>query len=306
MKQTINLSRLTEINNIRDIWPNEQYDFTPWLATPANLEMLADELGVEIINPVTESSIGKYTVDIVAETADGKTLIIENQLEDSDHKHLGQLLTYASGKNADYIVWIVKKANAEHRSAIEWLNENTNDKLHFFLIELRVFKIGNSDLAPKFEVLSKPNEWSKILNSNNNQANKEYVSNNLDFWTRFIDYSQSFKHRTPSKGHWFTISLGSSDAQINLIFAKQKAPKGACIELNFKTDELYDSFKEQLPDIESQYNFKFTLNKRTKGGLAFVSTKYSIKDKDNWNDIYDYYIQNLDKIKEIYTKYVGK
>ena len=130
------------------VWPHEALDFTPWLAEDDNLALLADAVGLEITLDETESSVGDFNVDIYAtETGTDRKIIIENQLEDTNHDHLGKLITYASGKSADIIIWVVKRTREEHRAAIEWLNNHTDENIAFFLVEIKLYQIGNSDVA---------------------------------------------------------------------------------------------------------------------------------------------------------------
>ena len=131
------LGVLEEVKDLRKVWPHEALDFTPWLAQDDNINILADAVGLEITVDETESAVGDFSVDIFAkETGTERKIIIENQLEDTNHDHLGKLITYASGKNADIIIWLVKKAREEHKSAIEWLNNHTDEKIGFFLCEI--------------------------------------------------------------------------------------------------------------------------------------------------------------------------
>ena len=160
----INLGKLKEIKDLRKVWPHEALDFTPWLAEEDNLALLADAVGLEITIDETESSVGDFNVDIYAtETGTDRKIIIENQLEDTNHDHLGKLITYASGKSADIVIWVVKRAREEHRSAIEWLNNHTDENIVFFLVEIKLYQIGSSDIAVKFEVVEKPNDWTKEI-----------------------------------------------------------------------------------------------------------------------------------------------
>ena len=154
------LGTLKKIDDLRTIWPNEAKDFTPWLAK--NLSLLSDAVGIDISFAETESSVGDFSADILATDADtGRNIIIENQLGDTDHDHLGKLITYASGKSADIVIWIVKHAREEHRAAIEWLNNNTPQEIGFFLCEVKLYQIGDSPIAPYFELIEIPNNWSK-------------------------------------------------------------------------------------------------------------------------------------------------
>lgn len=124
----INLGKLKEVKNLRKVWSHEALDFTPWLAEEDNLALLADAVGLEITIDETESGVGNFNVDIYAtETGTDRKIIIENQLEDTNHDHLGKLITYASGKSAEIVIWVVKRAREEHCSAIEWLNNHTDE-----------------------------------------------------------------------------------------------------------------------------------------------------------------------------------
>jgi hypothetical protein len=137
----INLGILKEITDLRSVWLHEASNFTPWEAE--NIDLLADAVGLDITVDETESAVGDFNVDIFAsETGTDRKIIIENQLEDTDHDHLGKLITYASGKGADVIIWVVKHAREEHRAAVEWLNNHTDDKIGFFLCEIKLFQIG--------------------------------------------------------------------------------------------------------------------------------------------------------------------
>ena len=123
--KVINLSRLEEIKDLRTVWPHEALDFTPWLSQDDNISLLADAVEMDITVDETESSVGDFNVDIFAsETGTDRKIIIENQLEDTNHDHLGKLITYASGKSADVVIWVVKHAREEHKAAIEWLNNH--------------------------------------------------------------------------------------------------------------------------------------------------------------------------------------
>lgn len=173
----INLGTLKEITDLRSIWTHEALNFTPWVAE--NVELLADAVGLDITVDETESSVGDFNVDIYAsETGTDRKIIIENQLEDTDHDHLGKLITYASGKGADVVIWVVKHAREEHKAAVEWLNNHTDDKIGFFLCEIKLFQIGDSDIAPSFTVVERPNDWTKEI--------KKTTNDEKVFWVTYI------------------------------------------------------------------------------------------------------------------------
>ena len=127
----VQLGKITREHDLRTVWSNEAQAFTPWLAE--HLDVLGDALGITIELEEREWSVGAFSLDILARDQDsGEAVVIENQIEQSDHEHLGKLITYASGKDAKYIVWIVKDAREEHRAAIEWLNKISDDTIGFF------------------------------------------------------------------------------------------------------------------------------------------------------------------------------
>ena len=149
---------MKRVTDLRTVWPHEALDFTKWLSLDANLALLGEAIGIEISLEERESSVGNFNVDIFAlENGSDRKIIIENQLEDTNHDHLGKLITYASGKGAEVIIWMVKRARDEHRQAIEWLNQHTDSRIGFFLVEIELWQIDDSKLAPKFNVVEKPN-----------------------------------------------------------------------------------------------------------------------------------------------------
>ena len=144
-----NIGKLEKVD-LRDLWKHEERDFSAWLAQEENLAMLSDVIGVDINLIERESHVGGFSADLYAEEAGTENkIIIENQLEDTNHDHLGKIITYASGKNAKYVIWIVKHARDEHRQAIEWLNTHTDEEINFFLLEIELWRIGDSLPAPK-------------------------------------------------------------------------------------------------------------------------------------------------------------
>ena len=153
------LGRLERLANPRDIWKHEASDFTPWLAE--NIDVLSDAIGLPLTVVGQEVLVGDFRVDIHATDPDGMNVIIENQLEPSDHSHLGQLLVYASGIEASTAIWITTRLRDEHRSALVWLNERTDADVRAFGIEVSIVRIGDSLCAPVLDVVVEPNDWAE-------------------------------------------------------------------------------------------------------------------------------------------------
>ncbi|MGI9392799.1 MAG: DUF4268 domain-containing protein, partial [Parvibaculales bacterium] len=158
---TIKLSKLEKVD-LRKVWKKEDKDFTPWLARERNIQLLADTIGMDLEMEEEEKSVGPYYADILCKNLqDDSPIVIENQLEATDHKHLGQLLTYASGLDAFTLIWIAKAFTEEHKAALNRLNEITNEDFRFFGLEIELWRIGESAPAPKFNIVSEPNNWKK-------------------------------------------------------------------------------------------------------------------------------------------------
>ena len=180
------LGKLKEID-IRKVWQHEQYDFSKWLSSENNLKELGDILNLSLTDVETEKFVGNYRCDILCkDEITGKVVLIENQLEPSNHDHLGKIITYSSGLDASVVVWIVQNAREEHASAIEWLNKHTDNEVSFFLIEIHAYTIGNSEPAPQFKIIEQPNDFNKSIKtlSQNSELN-ESQSKRLEFWTQF-------------------------------------------------------------------------------------------------------------------------
>jgi len=183
------LGRLERIDDIRKVWANEAQDFTPWLAEEDNLRLLGEVIGIELELEGKEKSVGPFSADILCkDTATNDWVLIENQIERTDHTHLGQLLTYASGLEAVKIVWIATKFTEEHRATLDWLNEITREDFHFFGLEIELWRIGDSPVAPKFNIVSKPNDWSNSVRENVDKDLSDTKLMQLEFWTQFKDF----------------------------------------------------------------------------------------------------------------------
>ena len=160
-----NLGRLKHVADPREVWTSESGDFTPWLAE--NIDVLADELGMTLTVVGTEVLVGQFRLDIQAQDDDGRVVIVENQLEKTDHSHLGQCLVYAAGLEASTVIWVSRQFRDDFRRALDWLNERTDHGIQFFGVEVGVVQIGESGpRAPVFEVVSRPNDWAKGVKTN--------------------------------------------------------------------------------------------------------------------------------------------
>src|SRR5438874_2064357 len=159
----ISLGRLEKVD-LRTVWTNEAGDFTPWLGREENLRLLGDAIDIELEPEAQEKYVGPFRADLLCkDAATGDWVLIENQLERTDHTHLGQLLTYAAGLQAVTIVWVAERFTDEHRATLDWLNEITDDQINFFGLEIELWRIADSPVAPKFNIVSQPNDWSRSV-----------------------------------------------------------------------------------------------------------------------------------------------
>lgn len=305
------IGRLIEVD-VRELWKHEQYDFSNWLAKESNIEYLNEILGLTLIEVDKEINVGPYRCDIVAtDETSGLKVIIENQLESTNHDHLGKIITYASGLDAKVIVWIVKEAKEEHRAAIEWLNNYTSSEIDFFLIEIHAYKIGDSNLAPKFEVVEKPNDFVKRSKNKDDGELNTSQTERLIFWTQFNDRvalkGKPFNIRKPTTDHWYDIAIGTSAAKI----AVDLVNKENCIvlELYIHSDkDLYDSLYEKKNAIEDEIGLTFEWNRLdSKKACRIKHFIYGLDfdNHSNYNQLMDEVIDKAIIMRKVIQKYLN-
>lgn len=303
------LSKLKKLD-LRQVWKHEALDFTNWLAEKENLDALSEAVGVDIKLIQTEASVGKFNVDILAEEdLTGKKIIIENQLEATDHDHLGKIITYASGHDAEIIIWIVKDTRDEHQKAIEWLNDHTDDETSFFLIRIELWQIDDSKPAPKFEVVVSPNEWAKAIKSN--PAKKGLTDTKLqqlDFWNKLKEYIHNnhpnMRLRTPGAHHWYDISIGSSDCHIALTMNTKEDLMGCEIYIN-RNKDLFQHFLGLKDVIEKELGQTAQWVDAAKASRIKVST--SVEDLFSDGELESNFSWLLDKIvlfQKVFSKHI--
>ena len=307
----ISLGKLKEVN-IRDVWQHEQYDFSKWLSLPDNIQELGDTIWLSLTDIETEKFVGGYRCDIICkDEITGKNVLIENQLEPSNHDHLGKIITYASGLDAAVVVWIVQEAREEHASAIEWLNKHTDDDLAFFLIEIHAFTIGDSKPAPQFRIIQQPNEFAKMVKeiSKNTELNDSQTYR-LEFWNMFnsvIDErGKPFNKHKPSTDHWYTVAIGSSKCHISidLVNKENRIRIGLWIP---NSKELFDKLLVEKENIEKEAKFQFAWD-RLDGKKASVIFTYieglDFENQSNYKDLMNKIIDYVVVFKNTFSKYI--
>ena len=307
----INLSKLEEIKDLRTVWPHEALDFTPWLSQDDNINLLADAVGLDITVDETESSVGDFNVDILAsETGTDRKIIIENQLEDTDHDHLGKLITYASGKGADVVIWVVKHAREEHKAAIEWLNNHTDDRIGFFLCEIKLYRIGSSEPAVKFEVIERPNDWTKEVKKK--EGTTDTQQQRYEYWVAFQDhafgdaqFAKAFKRRKPSTDHWMNFSVGSSSCHIAVSQIQKRNELD--VELYIPEDkELFQSLLQNKDAIENESGLQYDWRElpERKASRILISKSVDFGDKGQWGSQFTWIEDTMLRMKKAFKKHL--
>lgn len=257
-----NLGRLERVD-LRQIWQTEAGDFTPWLASEANISVLSDAIGIELEVEATERNVGPFRADILCkDTATNDWVLVENQLEKTDHIHLGQLMTYAAGLDTVTIVWVAAKMREEHRAALDWLNDITNEAFKFFGLEVELWRIGNSPVAPKFNVVCKPNDWTRSVTGAARQIETSALTETkqlqLEYWTAFHelmeDKNSIVKPIKPRPQNWMTLSIGRTDFLL-YVFANSR-------------DKLIGAYIAMLGD-DAKTHFKLLAEKASHYDQAF-------------------------------------
>ena len=301
------IGKLQEVE-IRNLWHHEQYDFSAQLIQDDNIALLNEKLGLTLVDINTEAYVGAYRCDIVAvDETTGIKVIIENQLENSNHDHLGKIITYASGLDAKVIVWIVKEARDEHRSAIEWLNNNTSKDINFFLIELHAYKIGDSDPAPMFQIIEQPNDFIKESKSNKSaDAMNKRQSERVEFWTIFnehiINRGKPFNVRKATTDHWYDIAIGTSAAHISVTLINKESYVGVELYIN-SNKALFDKLYEDREDIEKQLGFKMDwqrLDSAKASRVLYRIEGLNFDDHSNYDSLIDEAIDKVIKMKSVF------
>ena len=309
MTETTGLGRI-EKADLREAWPHEAADFTPWLAH--HVSELGAALGLELELESEEAPVGQFSLDLLArDTGTNRAVIIENQLEQTDHDHLGKLLTYAGGYGADVIVWIAKEFRDEHRQALDWLNQRTDEDTEFFGVVVEVWKIDGSRPAPHFNIVAAPNEWRREAVRSVRDAKAS--DKNLRYRAFFQELMDALRERGFTNARkaqlqsWYSFSAGHSQrVQYGANFAQGKRAK---IEVYIdNTDRewnktLFDQLLERKESIESDLSESLEwkrLDDRRASRIAVVRPGSIDDDPETLKEIEDWMIDKLLDFKRVF------
>jgi hypothetical protein len=316
----LTLGRLERVD-LRQVWVNEASQFTPWLAREENIALLGDAIGIELAVEAQEQQVGPFRADILCkDTASDALVLIENQIERTDHGHLGQLITYAAGLKSVVIVWIAQRFTEEHRAALDWLNEVTQDRIHFFGLEVELWRIGNSAVAPKFNVICKPNLWVNSVSGGIVRVSEDPLTPakqlQLEYWQGFRAYVEeigsTIKPTKPLPQHWMNLALGRSGFRLAAVASFYDSVSESFqghelrAEVVIENDQSKDSFallEAQKGDIERDLGESLTWYNPPEKRMCRIYLRRSanLEDRSDWRQQHAWLKQKLEKLHHVFS-----
>ncbi len=307
------LGRLERVD-LRDIWKTEAQDFTPWLAGEENLALLSDTLGIDLELEAVERNVGPFRADILCKDllSEGWVLI-ENQLERTDHTHLGQLMTYAAGLDAVTIVWVAATFADEHRAAMDWLNEITGSEVRFFALEVELWKIGDSPAAPKFNIVSKPNDWSNSAEQGARESGSwtELKQQYLSYWIRFREYARSvhpdLRFSTPKPSQYIDLGIGAGAHAYCGIRDSDKSIRCGVILRGKSAKAKFHRLMDSRDEIETELGFTVEWQEKPekqRSALETVKRKTDPTEEIDWPVQHEWLLEHISKLRSAILKRV--
>lgn len=308
-----NLSKLERVP-LREAWKHEAGEFTPWLAESDNLNMLAEALGLsELVLVATEYWVGDFKLDILC-TDGEEQVIIENQLEETNHKHLGQIIAYAAGVGAKKVIWVAESFRPEHSAALQFLNDNTTENLNFFGVQIELWRISNSPLAPNFEIVVKPNDWAKSGREQARAASTSTPTKQLQqkFWTALIEKlgksAPQIRPQKPRPQHWLNNTIGRSGFALNITANTRDERLGVELWIpGAEAKKHFANLTKQKNDIESKLGFELDWQELPDALACRIASWYpnaSIEDENRWDEYLDWLTQRLVKMDQVFRPIV--
>ena len=295
----------------RQKWSNEARDFTPWLAR--NIGELNNALGLELEVENTEVAAGPYSADILAkDTGTGQYVVIENQLEKTNHDHLGKAITYASVLDASTIIWIATDFTEEHKKSLDWLNDHTNDEISFYGVQVELWQIDDSKVALKFNIISRPNQ--AVRQAARSKATEELSDKRkfqFEFWNKFKEKLAKTKKipslQTPRPQYWFDIPLGKTNIHISNTCNTDENTVGVRVYISNKiVDTMLPYLENKKAEIEISLGQSLTWNpnpdNRDKVILLLHPTDFN--DHQKIEEALDWLVSNTIKFRDVFSKVI--
>lgn len=292
---------------LRTHFPDEAQHFTPWLSQEENLTLLAETIGMNLELVAVEQYVGPFRADIIAKDEDVE-VIIENQLDATDHKHLGQLMVYAANRGAGVIVWVARQVTDEYRKVIDWLNEKTD--VSFFALEVELWRIGDSPVAPKFNIVCKPNEFARAARSTGGELSST-AQLQLEFWTGFVDYmseqGSTFNIPKAAARHWCDLRIGTSRGHVGLTALRNGRLSCEFYSGHSQSDVIFEKLEEQKAAIETELGCELDwqpLPDKKSARIALYEETGSLEDRDKWSESYSWMLTWAEKFKDAFAQRV--
>jgi hypothetical protein len=295
---------------LREFWEGEASDFTPWLAEEENISLLGETIGVELEVEAQERNVGPFRADILCkDTATDDWVLIENQLERTDHTHLGQLLTYAAGLEAVTVVWIAEGFTDEHRAALDWLNEITDERFSFFGLEIELWRIGDSPMAPKFNVVSHPNDWTKTVSRISRNELTSVQQLHLEYWTTLREILEErngvIMPVNPLPRYWMPFAVGRS----NFWLSASASVKGqwVCVSLTLTGKDGKDHFyllERDKAGIEEEVGAELKWGGKYVQKQSYISLYQrgvDLEDRQDWNKQHRWLCEQLETFYRVFS-----
>ncbi|MCU0569936.1 MAG: DUF4268 domain-containing protein [Oculatellaceae cyanobacterium Prado106] len=307
--QKVTLGRLEKVD-LRTYWREEEAEFTPWLAQEDNIRLLGDAIAMELEVVSQGQQVGSFHADILCrDTASDRWVLIENQLEPTDSKHLGRLLTCAAGLNAVTVIWIASDFSPEHRAAIDWLNQITQDQFHFFGLEIELWRIGKSALAPKFNIVSQPNGWTRTAAIAQEESLTDSQRQNFNFWNGLcvqLDRRGSIvKPGDPSMKDYMSFAIGR--AGFRLYASANIDDQELTVELALSGEDAKPHFyllEEDQEAIEAEIGTLLQWDDQTdpqECSIYLSLPEADPNDSERWPEYYQWLCAYLEQFHEVFS-----
>lgn len=301
--------------DLRELWKHEERGFSAWLEQ--NLDRLSQAIGVSLADPQRESRAGTFQVDLVAEDEEGERVIVENQLEATDHDHLGKLITYLTNLDAKTAVWISSAPRPEHIRAMQWLNETTPDNVAFFLVSLAAYRIGASEPAPLFTKIVGPSVELKRIGTDKKELAERHVLR-LRFWEQLLSRAKIkgvllHAQRTPSKDSWISGGAGvRSGISYNYVaWLKDETAVELWIDTGDRDENkrIFDQLIVHEAEIERTFGGAFSwerLDEKRASRIRYILQEGGLADDESkWPTIQDAMIDAMDRLSKALKPYLG-
>jgi len=296
---------------LRQVWKKEDKNFTTWLFD--NLEVIGEELDMELTPIEKEKSAGTFSADILAEDASGQKVIIENQLEKTDHGHLGQILTYVANLEAKVAIWVSSNPRPEHERAVEWLNEAGTD-VAFYLIKIEAYKIGKSEPAAKFTVVTGPSEKTAIVGVEKKELAERHHKR-LEFWKTLLerckDKTKLHADISPSKESWIAMGAGRKGIKYSYVITKKHGQIEIYIDRGKDSEKenksIFDQLHKNKQSIENEFAGPLKWERLDDRRASRISKRYEasgLNDKDQWEQLQNKMIDGMIRFEKAFKKHI--